>query len=742
MNYSSPGMQMPGAPQPQGINPQQGQQPAMPPQMGQMQPQMEQPQEPQDNSPVIDKFLEQKNIAKGMDEDELRKIGDEVYNGYKRDLDSKSAWDNQVDEWVKLAAQVKEQKTYPWPNASNIKYPLLATAAMQFAARAYPSLVPADGKIVNFKVVGADPQGQKAVLADKLAKHMNYQLLEDMSDWEEEMDRLLLQLPIVGCLFKKTYFDPIKKKNASCLVGPKDLVVNYWAKSLEEAYRITEIIPMTANEIMSYQTAELFLDIDLPEPNNQPSFPSKTDVHKNTAPSQTDATTPYVILEQHTYLDLDGDDYKEPYIVTIEEQSKEVLRIVARFDSDGIYTHDDGSVICIDPVQYYTKYGFIPNPDGGFYDIGFGHLLGPINESANTLVNILVDSGHLATLQAGFLGKGLRLKLGESRFQPGEWKSVNATGDDIKKQIFPLPTKEPSEVLFKLLGMLIDSGRELASVAEIFTGKMPGQNTPATTTQTAVEQGMKVFTAIYKRTYRALQKEFKKLFRLNSLYEENFVKAELILDEPISPQDYDKKTYNVCPSADPTAISTTQKMQKAEMLGQLIPLGTINIMEATKRILEAQEQPNIEALMQQPQPQVDPKVQAMQMKGQMDKESHQLDMAKAQADSQRKAQESAMDLKFKEREQQMDLQMKQMDMQLEAMKARLDAQHQTTQHNMDMAQSAQQHQQTTQLGQEKHQQSITQMKEKASAQRDARAVAGVEKSSSNGSNKSSTKGKN
>lgn len=693
-------------------------------------------------NPSINKFLEQTNIAENLDKELLAKIGSEVWDGYKRDLDSKKAWDGQVDEWVKLAAQVKEDKSYPWRNASNVKYPLLATAAMQFAARAYPSLVPADGKIVQFKVVGADPQGQKAMLADKLAKHMNYQLLQDMEDWEEEMDRLLIQLPIVGCLFKKTYFDPIKKKNVSKLIGPKDLVVNYWATSLEAAHRKTEIVPMTKNQVRSYQNAGIYLDLeDLPEPASNPQLPSKTDVHGGMSPSTQDASTPYVILEQHTYWDLDEDGYAEPYIITIEEQSKMVLRIVARFDSDGVY-EDGGKVICIEPVEYYTKYGFIPNPDGGFYDIGFGHLLGPLNASTNTLINILIDSGHLSTLQAGFIGKGLRLKMGATAFTPGEWKEVNATGDDLKKQIFPLPVQQPSEVLFKLLGMLVESGKELASVAEIFTGKMPGQNTPATTTNNAIEQGMKVFTAIYKRVYRAYTKEFKKCFRLNGLYEENFTRAQAILDEPIGPQDYDPKKYDVCPTADPTAASSTQKMQKAQQLMEILPLGTINVMEATKRILEGQEQPNLEALMQQPQPQVDPKVQAMQMKGQMDKEKHQMDMAKAQLDAQMKEREMQMDLKFKEREQAMDLEMKQMEMRLKEMEAQLDARHQTMKHNLDLSQAHQQHQQAVALGDQKHEQQVTQMKEKARATSESRAVAGVGKPSGNGGSKGGSKPKN
>jgi chaperonin GroES len=689
----------------------------------------------------VDKFIEQMNIAEDMEKEELQKIGDDVVNGYKRDQDSKQAWDQQVDKWVKLAAQVMENKTYPWQNASNVKYPLLATAAMQFAARAYPSLVPADGKIVQFKVVGMDPQGMKAAKADKLAKHMNYQILEDMDDWEEEMDRLMIQLPIVGCLFKKTYFDPIKKRNCSKLVGPKDLVVNYWASSLSSAHRKTEIVPMTKNQIKSMQAASIFLDVELEDPNPAPSLPMKADVHGNQPSGQSDSATPYVVLEQHTFLDLDDDGYMEPYIITVEESSRKVLRIVARFDSDGVYKNEDGDVICIEPVEYYTKYGFIPNPDGGFYDIGFGHLLGPLNESTNTLVNILIDSGHLSTLQAGFIGKGLRLKLGEEKFKPGEWKAVNATGDDIKKQIFPLPTKEPSDVLFKLLGLLIESGKELASVAEIFTGKMPGQNTPATTTQASIEQGMKVFTAIYKRTYRSMAKEMKLLFRLNSLYEENFTKAQLILDEPIGPQDYDRNSYDVCPTADPSAVSSTQKQQKAAMLMEALPLGTINIMEATKRILEAQEQPNIEALINQGPPPPDPELQKVQMEMQMKGEEHKMKMQMEQMKLQMQAMKDKMDLQFEQ-------QMAQMKMALEQMKFQQESKRQVQQAHLDQAtasmdlQTAQvQGKQKMEQSDQQHKQKMQQQKESADAAAKQRRVAGVAGPSGNAGSKGSSAGK-
>ena len=652
-----------------------------------MQPLAPRPQDPAaEQSRELNAQLNKINIAEDLDQEQLDTIGVDVVRGFDIDLQSKAAWDRSVDEWVKLAAQVKESKTWPWQHASNVKYPLLATAAMQFAARAYPNLVPADGKVVQLKVIGFDPKGQKAILADKLAKHMNYQLLEEMDDWEEEMDRLLIQLPIVGCIFKKTYFDSVRKRNVSKVVGAKDLVVNYWAANLEEAYRKTEIISMNKNQLKEKQNYGLYLEVELPNPTLNYDMGKPLNIHGLEIPTDIDDATPYTILEQHTFLDLDKDGYAEPYIITVEKASKKVLRIVARWDSDGIEVDAEKNIICIKPVEYYTKYGFIPNPDGGFYDIGFGHLLGPLNESSNTIINQLIDAGTLSNLQSGFIGKGLRLKMGETKLAPGEWRTVNAAVEDLSKQIFPLPVKEPSETLFKLLGMLVQSGKELASVAEIFTGKMPGQNTPATTTMATIEQGMKVFTAIYKRTYRSYTREFKKLFRLNGLYEENIKSAAIILDAPITRLDYDVKSYDVCPTADPTAISTTQKMLKAQQLMELVPLGTINIMEVTKRMLEAQEQPNPQTLMQQPQPKPDPAM----MKAQIDAQAKEQDSKRKVAEGEQKmklsaaeAQQSMMMKKFEAAMKQqsemmsakMDAMFKQMEMQYKEMSHQQDQRH-------------------------------------------------------------------
>lgn len=594
----------------------------------------------------MDKILSAQNVAANLDEQQLLWIGNQVAEGYENDLASRKEWEKDLTNWTELALQISGEKTFPWPNAANIKYPLLATAAMQFAARAYPTLVPSNGKIVKCKVIGSDPQGEKAARAKRVSTHMSYQLIDEMSDWEEDMDKLLITLPIAGTCFKKTYWDSTKQRNCSKLVLPKTLIVNYWTRNIEDAERITEIFHLSKRKVTERINQELYLDVDLGDPQQEVNDPT-TSVNKafqrNTSD---DNATPYLILEQHTYFDLDGDGYPEPYIVTVEQATQKVLRIVARFNEDGVMVNDKNKILAIEAKQYYTKYGFIPNPDGGFYDIGFGRLLGPLNNSANTIINQLVDAGSLSNLQAGFIGKGLRIKMGESRFQPGEWKAVNAVGDDLKKQIFPLPVREPSQVLFNLLDLLLKSGKELASVAEIFVGKMPGQNTPATTTMATIEQGMKVFTAVYKRIYRSLTKEFRKIYALNREYmnPEEYIS---VLDEPVPQSDYEGPEDDIIPGADPTAVSSQEKQAKLQSVMQIMQMGTIDPMWFTQQYLEAHEIPNSDKALRQPSPPPpDPKVEALKAKAQLDQQKAQMDMqmasAKLQMEGAAKEQEAAM----------------------------------------------------------------------------------------------------
>jgi len=659
----------------------------------------------------INKILSENiNIATHLNKDVLIRIADDVVEGYDADLSSRIHWEQDLKNWTELALQISSTKTYPWQGAANIKYPLLATAAMQFAARAYPTLVPSNGKVVKCKVIGSDQDGQKGAKAERISTHMSYQLLYEMEDWEEDMDRLLIALPIVGTCFKKTYWDTTKQVNCSKLVLPKTLVVNYWAKSLAQAERITEFLPQTRRYVREKQNQGLYLNVDIGTPQTPLDV---TDTGSMNVITQEDETTPYTVLEQHSFLDLDGDGYTEPYIITVEYYSKTVLRIARRFEEDDILVDDKEKVIMITPTQYYTKYSFVPNPDGGFYDIGFGRLLGSLNNSANTIINQLVDAGTLSNLQAGFIGKGLRIRMGDSKFSPGEWKAVNATGDDIKKQIFPLPVREPSEVLFKLLDLLLKSGKELASVAEIFVGKMPGQNTPATTTMATIEQGMKVFTAVYKRVYRSLTSEFRKLYKLNKEYlnPETFIS---VLDEPIQDSDYKGPADDIYPGADPTAVSSQEKQAKVQALMQILQLGTLDPMAVTQLYLEAHEIPEPQKYLKQPSPPPpDPKMEALKLKAQLDQQKAQTDMMitteKAKLENATKEQEAAI----KQRLGQLQIQQKQMEAILAGQLAKQQLESKMAEQQVNMQGQIQQKQLDLQASAVTHSQNIKQKAEAA-----------------------------
>lgn len=645
-----------------------------------------------------DVVLWNKNLAETLKEEKLTDIGHICKKGFELDLQSRSDWEICLKEWLDLAKQTRENKSFPWPNASNVKYPLLSTAAMQFAARAYPSLVPSNGLIVKTSIIGKDPTGEKFEKSDRVSKYMSYQIMHKMDNWEEDMDKMLMMLPVIGTVFKKTFYDKSLDAVVSKMILPQNLVVNYWTKNLETCERISEIVELSPRLLQERINQKIYRKVNL----GDAPMPSSSDGQVNQ-----DETTPYELVEQHTFLDLDDTGYAIPYIVTFDKNYGKVLRISPRWKMEGV-VKEKNKIVKVEPLQMYTKFGFVPNPDGSFYDIGFGILLGPLNESVNTLINQLIDSGSLNILQSGFIGKGLRMRMGDARFQPGEWKPVNATGDDLRKQIVPLPTKEPSNVLFQLMGTLITSGKELASVAEIFVGKMPGQNTPATTTMASIEQGMKVFTAVYKRIFRSLAQEFKKIFDLNATYlDPNTYTA--IIDTTIGPDDFDDESYDLCPGADPTAVSQTEKLLKAqglmELAGQMPQI--FNMIEVVSRVLEAQEQPNWQKLFSQevqqsgqmPPPPPDPKVMAIQAKSQADQAKAATDIQAAQAKS---------ELEGRDKQQQMAMaaQSHVQDMQLKEEAATHDAASKLAKAQIFAAAAKSQAQQTLVHTQQAHQQKL------------------------------------
>ena len=583
------------------------------------------------------------NIAEVLDKATLDKIGYNVYKDFETDLNSRSAWEKRTEEAMKLALQVAEAKSFPWPGASNVKFPLITIAALQYPARSYPVLI--DGQTpVQCRVIGNDPEGKKQARAERVSNHMSYQILEEDQNWEAEMDRVLITQPIIGCAFKKSWRNPITGHNVSENILAKDFVVNYWTKHLDTAPRITHIQYFSKNDIYERVARGLFLEMEDSRPASVPQ--SKLTIAQDkaqgfTAPDSIDDSTPFEILEQHRYLDLDGDGYAEPYIVFIRRDNKQVLRIVARYFDNSVKRDASGKVLSIDPENYFTKFPFIPSPDGGFYDLGFGVLLGPLNQSIDTLLNQLIDAGTMANTAGGFLSRGIKLRGGNYNFAPLEWKHVDSTGDDLRKGIMPLPVREPSQVLFTLLGMLINYGERIGGSVDILTGQNPGQNTAAETTRTMAEQGMKIFSGIFKRTYRSLKDEFKKLYRLNQLYMQGVQEYDSDSgDNFIDADDYLGPVSDVRPSADPNIVSDSQRVQQAQAVLQLATTTPgMNMYEAQRSYLKAMKVPNIEAVLPDPKgpnaikPGPSEKIQIEQMR-----------MQTKQADSQMQAKLAVMKL--------------------------------------------------------------------------------------------------
>lgn len=554
----------------------------------------------------IEKVFETQNVADLLDETELSKFSEDAVVGYESDDESRSEWKERNKQGMELAMQIYKKKDWPHENASNVMYPLLSIAAIQFSSRAYPNLVPG-WDIVKGKVIGADPQSLKATAASRVETHMNYQLNEEMEEWEEETDKLLTVIPILGCCFKKTYFSGVHRRNMSVYSSPADIVMNYKAKSMLAVPRITEKYNLYPNEIKERILNDMFIDFDYGQ--------AATNKDEDDQYTANDNFRPHLFLEQHTWLDLDGDGYAEPYILNIYYDTRKVVRIYPRFDIKGVERNSKGKISRIKDKKFFTKFSFMPSPDGSIYDWGFGAMLSPINHVVNTSINQLTDAGTISNCQGGFLGKGINLGRGRGggpiRLKINEWLPVTHTGDDLRKNIVPLPKSEPSAVLFNLLGFMVNAGEKLSSVTELLMGEQTIHNEPATTSLARIEQGMKVFSAIHKRLHRSFGDEFKKLYQLNSEYLD-FEYYYRILDKPevtqqVFKQDYDKSTCDVIPTSSPEDVSNTQKLVKAQALMQILGQG-FNDMEIKKRYIEALQIPDIGPILQTQQPPPDPKI--------------------------------------------------------------------------------------------------------------------------------------
>ena len=623
------------------------------------------------------------NIAVKLSEDELTLYGTAAVDGYVADKNTRTDWESRNAKAIKLALQLAEKKTFPWTGSSNVKFPLVTIAALQFLARI--SSLTSGRELAKLESWGVDQDGKKGQRAARIGTHMSYQLLEQNRNWLDDDEQAKFSAALLGCAIKKTFHDSIETINRSEYVPLMDFVVDYFCKDLAKAQRATHLQKMFPNTVQENVRSGLFLAM---RTEGQPPLTTISDSMSQLAVAsdevaglrrQTeDALRPYDILEQHCWLDLDGDGYSEPYTMFVRYDTKQVLRIVARYFNEGdvyrandltirkleekakaetspaarsvlekeaqrLEDHASNKVIRIVPTTYFTRYVFIPAPDGGFYGLGLGALLGPTNAAVDSLINQIIDAGTMLTTSGGFLGRGVKIKSGKQTFDPFEWKPVDGSGDDLRKNIVPLPVNAPPDIMFQLLGLLISYGEKIGSATDVMTGVNPGQNTPAETSRNTLEQGMMLFSGIYKRMYRGFTEELRKLYNLNKWYiKQSADFAELTGGESplIMEDDYDSNGYRIYPSADPTAVSPSQKQSKAKVAFDLMshnPNG-FDRYEVIKRVLEAYDTEAIETIFPDPKgpkaiaPIPNPKVELEKAKLQQKQKQHEDEMGLAIAE--------------------------------------------------------------------------------------------------------------
>ena len=568
----------------------------------------------------IEDLVAATNICDLLDKEEILAIGASALDGYTQDKASRAEWEQRMATANKLALQVREDKNFPWVGAANVKFPLVTVAAMQYAARAYPALINGD-ELVKAKVWGDDTDATDRI-ATRVETHMTWQNMEQMSEWEENTDKLLLIQSISGCPLRKRTFDPVKGRQSDKLVLPDNFVINYYCTDLLSAPRYTEWYYLWPNDLYQREMDGRFskdVEVSPAEPlDGTDELTQAKDQRQGIRPpgdSDGDAvqsSNPYLTGEQSCWLDLDDDGYAEPYIVTFNIDSGKVHRIVARYLPSGVkdrrgatlgseeWLKGDRKVYAIDPVEIYTKFPFIPSPDGGFYDIGLGILLGPINESVNTSLNMCFDAGTMATLGGGFLGRGFKSKGGPFTFQPQEWKPVDAPGDDLRKNVLPLPVRDPPAILFQLIGFLVNYAERIVSANDMQVGENVGQNTPAETARTMNENGSRVYNAIYKRTWRSLRNEFKIQAELNTLFldtEPDYAQ----ISKMVTIEDYRAMGIFVKPAADPRATSDRERVGQAQMIVQnAMSLPGHNKYQSVLRLYKAMNVPDIAKIMPPP----------------------------------------------------------------------------------------------------------------------------------------------
>ena len=548
------------------------------------------------------------NLAELLPDDVLDRLGSKLHQDYTDYKSSRKDWERAYTIGLDLLGFNYDDRSEPFKGASGATHPVLAEAVTQFQALAYKELLPADGP-VRTQIMGL-PTPDKEQQSQRVKDFMNYQLMDQMKEYEPEFDQMLFNLPLAGSTFKKVYYDELMQRAVSKFVPADDLVVPYTATSLDDTESIIHVVRMTENELRKQQVGGFYRDIEV-----NPSYLDETEVEKKqrslegVTKGRDDRM--FSILECHVDIDLEGFEdvgqdgeptgIKLPYIVTLEEGTRKILSIRRNYEAG-------------DPlkkkINYFVHFKFLPGL--GFYGFGLIHMIGGLSRTATSALRQLLDAGTLSNLPAGFKMRGIKMRDEAQSIQPGEFRDVDAPGGNLKDAFMMLPFKEPSQTLLQLMGVVVQAGQRFASIADLQVGD-GNQQAAVGTTVAMLERGSRVMSAIHKRVYAAMKKEFNLLARVFKLYLPPVYPYDVVGGQKqVKQMDFDDR-IDILPVADPNIFSQTQRISLAQTEMQLATSNPQlhNQYEVYRNMYEALGVKDIDLILKKP-PQPMPKDPALE----------------------------------------------------------------------------------------------------------------------------------
>jgi len=539
------------------------------------------------------------NLAEHLPDNVLGPLGSNLYQQYQDYKTSRKDWEQSYKEGLDLLGFKYDNRTEPFQGASGATHPVLAEAVTQFQALAYKELLPADGP-VRTQILGLSTP-EKEQQSQRVKDFMNYQIMDQMKDYEPDFDQMLFYLPLAGSSFKKVYYDEVDQQAVSKFVPADDLIVPYSATSLDDAESIIHVVKISENDLRKQQVAGFYKDIEL-----KPSTTTESEVQQKERELEGQTKNReediFNILEFHTNLDLEGFEdvgedgeptgIKLPYIVTLEENSREILSIRRNYEANDVKRKK---------IQYFVHFKFLPGL--GFYGFGLIHMIGGLSRTATTALRQLIDAGTLSNLPAGFKQRGIRIRDDAQSIQPGEFRDVDAPGGNIRDAFMMLPFKEPSQTLLALMGVVVQAGQRFASIADLQVGE-GNQQAAVGTTVALLERGSRTMSAIHKRIYAALKQEFKLLARVFKLYLPQEYPYDVVGGQKMIKQaDFDDRV-DILPVADPNIFSQTQRISLAQTELQLAASNPMihNQYEVYRNMYEALGVKDIDKILIRPQP--------------------------------------------------------------------------------------------------------------------------------------------